>query len=91
MRLYIVEYTDRENLPPLPAGEWWPSTARVYRSRSGALDRAKLIRSLGGECDVLETETSWLTLEDAKAQREQRRKRAKIARLYDEIARVRQS
>lgn len=49
---------------------FWPSTKRLYRSRSGAQDRATLIESYGATAVVVESEEIiWLTPEIRRARR----------------------
>lgn len=49
---------------------FWPATWRLYRSRSGAKDRARLIESYGATVDVVESEPIvWLTPEIRRARR----------------------
>ena len=60
---------------------FWPSTKRLYQSRSGAEARAALIRSYGATVDVIESdEIVWLTPE-IKRERKIAELRAEIARL----------
>lgn len=49
---------------------FWPATGRLYRSRSGAKDRARLIESYGATVEVIESEPIvWLTPEVRRARR----------------------
>lgn len=49
---------------------FWPSTARLYQSRSGARDRAALIEAYGATAVVIESEEIvWLTPEVRRARR----------------------
>jgi len=60
---------------------FWPSTKRLYQSRSGAENRAALIRSYGAEVEVIESdEIVWLT-EDIRRQRRIDELRTELARL----------
>lgn len=60
---------------------FWPSTKRLYQSRSGAEARAALIRSYGATVEVIESdEIVWLTPE-MKRERKIAELRAEIARL----------
>lgn len=49
---------------------FWPSTKRIYRSRSAAVERADLIKHWGGNVVVLECSPEWVTLAHAQRQRE---------------------
>ena len=60
---------------------FWPSTRKLYQSRSGAEARAALIRSYGATVEVVESdEIVWLTPE-IKRERKIVELRAEIARL----------
>lgn len=60
---------------------WWPPTKTLYRSRSGATDRARLIESFGATAVVIESEPIvWLTPEVKRA-RTIAKLRAQIAEL----------
>lgn len=60
---------------------YWPSTKRLYQSRSGAEARAALIRSYGATVEVIKSdEIVWLTPE-IKRERRLAELRAEIARL----------
>ena len=60
---------------------FWPSTKRLYQSRSGAETRAALIRSYGATVEVIESdEIVWLTPEIKRERR--------LAELRSEIARL---
>lgn len=49
---------------------FWPSTNRLYQSRSGARDRAALIEAYGATAVVIESEPIvWLTPEVRRARR----------------------
>lgn len=60
---------------------FWPSTRKLYQSKSGAEARAALIRSYGATVEVIESdEIVWLTPE-MKRDRKIAELRAEIARL----------
>ncbi|WKT89789.1 hypothetical protein QYR02_02425 [Microbacterium maritypicum] len=61
---------------------FWPSTKRIYRSRSAAVERAALINHWGGNVVVLECTPEWVTLAHAQRQREidTKRKRLEVLR-----------
>jgi hypothetical protein len=49
---------------------WWPSTKRLYQSRSGARDRAALIEYWGATAEIVESEpVVWLTPDVKRARR----------------------
>lgn len=49
---------------------FWPATGRLYQSRSGAKDRARLIESYGATVNVIESAPIvWLTPEVRRARR----------------------
>lgn len=48
---------------------YWPADHRIYRSRSGATERAALLRFYGCTVDILEATPVWETIPQANARR----------------------
>lgn len=67
---------------------FWPKAGLIYKSRSAAQARVDLIESYGATAVVLVTETSWQTLDAARAERERDRRSRRIADLRARIARL---
>lgn len=67
---------------------WWPSTSRLYKSRSAASERASLIESYGALAVLIESDLSWSTVPAANARRKRARNAARIERLREEIRRL---
>lgn len=70
---------------------FWPSTDRLYRSRSSAQARVDLITQWGGKAVVIESDLTWRTVATANAERAAARKQKRLDRLYAEIRKVRES
>lgn len=69
---------------------FFPSTKRVYRSRSAAVERAATINRWGGSAIVLECTPDWRTLETASRERALARSHNRIQALRSKIARERE-
>jgi hypothetical protein len=67
---------------------FWPSTDRIYRSRSSAQHRVDLINRWGGAAILVETDTDWQPVTVANARRRNARRRAQIARLREQANRL---
>lgn len=67
---------------------FFPSTNRIYKSRSAAVNRADLINSWGGNVEVLECTPRWQTLDDARDERTRRRLHDRAQKLKAELAAV---
>jgi hypothetical protein len=65
---------------------FFPSTRRVYLSRSAAQSRADLIRHWGGEAEVIECTPQWRTVAEASRERRKRRIHDRIAKLQNVLA-----
>lgn len=65
---------------------FWPSTDKVYRSRSAATRLVRLIESYGGTAVLMESELVWQPVAEANARRKMVRRRKKIERLRAELA-----
>ncbi len=63
----------------------WPSTDRIYKSRSSAQARVDLIEMWGGKAVLLETTTDWTPVEVANRRRAQERLQARISRKQSEL------
>ena len=59
---------------------FWPSTDRIYKSRSSAQARVDLIEMWGGKAVLLETTTDWTPVEVANRQRKIQRLEARRAK-----------
>lgn len=64
---------------------FFPSTKRVYRSRSAAQRRADLICRWGGTAEVLECTPDWHTIAQANRKRQRDVIRARITKLQDAL------
>lgn len=72
-------------------GFYWPSTNRVYRSRSAAKARARLIESYGATTRILVSPVVWEDLDEYTRQQRLMRARVradKLRRQADEIERA---
>ena len=67
---------------------FWPSTDRVFRSRSAAQRRVDIINQWGGRAVLVECTPQWMTVSAANAQRKAKRLKAKRARVLEELAAV---
>lgn len=67
---------------------FFPSTARIYRSRSAAQERAASINHWGGAAVVLVCTPTWQTIEHSKRERELARSHRRIESLNGELARA---
>lgn len=98
------DFDEYGDLVPMTAPEWWeafsihrygevkpyfmPTTDRIYKSRSGAVDRANLINGQGGNVYVVECTPRWQTLDDARDERARRRLHEKAQKLREQLAEV---
>lgn len=67
---------------------FWPSTDRIFRSRSAAQRRVDIINHWGGRAVLVECTPEWMTVSAANAQRKAKRLKAKRARVLEELAAV---
>jgi len=67
---------------------YWPSTQRIFRSRSSAKRLADLIESYGATAIILEAEPAWEPIAEANRRRKRARNTKRIAALHAEIARL---
>lgn len=65
---------------------FFPSTKRVYLSRSAAQERADLIRRWGGTAEVIECTPRWQTVEHANRERQKHAISSRIQKLKDALA-----
>lgn len=65
---------------------FWPSTDRIFRSRSAAQRRVDIINHWGGRAVLVECTPQWEPVEAANARRAAARLDERIARKSDEIA-----
>lgn len=63
-----------------------PAAGRIYKSRSGAVERAELINYWGGDAEVLECTPVWESLDDARRGRERRKIEARMVKLQDQYS-----
>lgn len=84
---WLADDNDRQNWIARHGDDrfFWPSTSKVYRSRSSATRLATLIESYGATAIVLEAEPSWESIEDANARRARARRAKTIAALRARI------
>lgn len=68
---------------------WWPSTKRIYRSRSAAVERAALVNRWGGNAIVLECTPNWRSLDAATRERALGRSHQRIQALRPQLDRER--
>ncbi|WP_137771906.1 MULTISPECIES: hypothetical protein [unclassified Microbacterium] len=64
---------------------FWPSTKRIYRSRSAAMERAALINHWGGNVIVLECTPEWVPLAQAQRKREIRAHLKRLEALHRKL------
>lgn len=64
---------------------FWPSTDRIFRSRSSAQARVDIINHWGGRAVLVECTPEWMTVSAANAQRKAKRLKAKRARVLEEL------
>lgn len=64
---------------------FWPSTDRIFRSRSAAQRRVDIINHWGGRAVLVECTPEWMTVSAANAQRKAKRLKAKRARVLEEL------
>ncbi|WP_172121451.1 hypothetical protein [Actinomyces faecalis] len=82
---------DADYLRTYPDGFFrWPSTRRLYRSRSGALGRAHLIQSYGATCVVEYADLEWEEIDAAVRRRAADRDRARAERLEAQASALRE-
>ncbi|GAA2237399.1 hypothetical protein GCM10010401_06950 [Rarobacter faecitabidus] len=67
---------------------WWPSTDRIYRSRSSAQARVDLLESFGAKAVLVESDLNWRTTKDANTERRNRRAADRIAKHEAAIANI---
>lgn len=84
-------WVDGELVHHLVKPFFWPSTDKLYQSRSSARERAALIESWGAKTVILESDLRWRSIEDANRERAEARKQKRLDRLYAEIRKVRES
>lgn len=98
---YGIYPSDYVNQEPMPDPEGWtefcqekwgeykpffyPSTQRIYKSRSAAQRRVDIINHWGGNAVVLECTPQWETVEAANKRREYARISARIKRKQSEL------
>lgn len=67
-----------------------PSESKLYRSRSSARDKVKIVERWGGKARILEAEVSeFIPVEEANLRRKQQRAQQRIDKLRAEIDRIR--
>lgn len=59
---------------------FWPSQTKIWKSRSSAADRVRIVEQWGGKAEVLESEVDWVTSEYAAKSRKLARMRERIDR-----------
>lgn len=64
---------------------FFPSTDKVFRSRSAAQRRVDIINHWGGRAVLVECTPEWMTVSAANAQRKAKRLKAKRARVLEEL------
>ena len=69
-------------------GFHWPSTERIYKSRSSAQDRVNLIEMWGGKAELMETTTDWIPVSKANARRRNKARLERIEKLDAEAQRI---
>ena len=63
-----------------------PSESKLYRSRSSARDKVKIVERWGGKARILEAEVSeFIPVEEANQRRKNERNQARIRKLQDQI------
>jgi hypothetical protein len=67
---------------------YWPSTGRIFRSRSSAKRLADLIESYGATAVILEADPAWEPIPEANRRRKRARNAKRIAALQAEITRL---
>ncbi|WP_336652701.1 MULTISPECIES: hypothetical protein [unclassified Leucobacter] len=67
---------------------FWPSTDRIFRSRSAAQRRVDIINHWGGRAVLVECTPEWMTVSAANAQRKAKWLKDKRARVLEELAAV---
>lgn len=66
-----------------------PSQDRLYKSRSSALDKVRIVEFYGGEAQILEAEVSpFLPVTEMNALRKRRRDNVRIAKLRAKIDQI---
>lgn len=69
---------------------FWPSETKLYRSRSSARDKVKIVERWGGEARILEAEVGeFIPIQEANQLRKQQRAQERIDKLRAEIDRIR--
>lgn len=65
---------------------FWPSEDVLYRSRSSARDKVKIVERWGGKARILEAQVSeFIPVEEANKRRKAERDQQRIERLKDKI------
>lgn len=64
---------------------FWPSTDRIFRSRSAAQRRVDIINRWGGRAVVMECTPQWETVTAANARRERQRLHERRRKLVDQV------
>lgn len=81
---------DEKYLDMFPDGVFrWPSTNRLYRSRSSAVERARLIETYGASCVVESADLAWEEIGAAARRHAAERDFARAERLEAEAAKLR--
>lgn len=69
---------------------FWPSEDVLYRSRSSARDKVKIVERWGGQARILEAEVGeFVPVAEANKRRKQQRAQERIDKLRAEIDRIR--
>lgn len=67
---------------------FWPSTKRIYRSRSAAVERAALVNRWGGNVTVVECTPVWVTVGEASRKRREWRQLRRLQGLREAVAKA---
>lgn len=80
-----TEAPEREHWPNGYKPFFWPSTDRIFRSRSAAQRRVDIINHWGGKAVLVECTPQWETVDAANRRRKARRIREKRARVIAQL------